>query len=213
MLEFLNEYGVSAGLAALIAAIFNLLLKAWIDSGIKKDMQVLRSEHEREIERIRMENSEALQSQKVLLERQSYKQTKAHDMRLDAIQTIMTCIADLELSLNPLVVLRRVTGDKEKDDAEWLGLLKEAAKAYNTFMESVLHRGWCLPEETSRRLELLRRTASGSLSDLEFAKGGAFGDQNLAMEQFKKAGEAVRREIPAVKSQLEADFRSILAAE
>jgi hypothetical protein len=213
MQNFLNEYGVSTGLAALIAALFNLLLKAWIDSETKKDIQGLRSAHEREIEQVRKENSEALQAQRVLLERLSYKQSKAHDMRLGAMQEIMTCIGNLELALNPLMAPRRVGSDEQKNEEAWRQLVKEAADTYNTFMETIMRKSWCLPSATAAKLEDLRQAAVSGLSSIEFAKGSSASDPKYGIQLFKKADEAVKKQVPAVKAQLEKDFRDILSAE
>lgn len=213
MQDFLNEYGVSTGLAALIAGLFNLLLKAWIDSETKKDLQSLRSAHEREIEQVRKENSEALQSQRVLLDRLSYKQSKAHDMRLEAMQEIMTCIANLELALNPLVAPRRVGSDEQKNEEAWRQLVKDAADTYNTFMETIMSKSWCLPSATAAMLEDLRQAAVSGLSSIEFAKDASAGDPKYGIELFRKADEAVRKQVPTVKAQLEKDFRGILSAE
>ena len=206
-------YGVSAAIATVIAALVNFIFKAWIDHQLRRDLQRIQAESDQVLERVRNENAKSLQAQRILMERLSYKQTKAHDMRLDAIQTLMSCMANLELSLNPLVGLRRGTGIKEKDDAEWMRLVGEAAKAYNAFMEAMMHSSWSLPKETTLRLDVLRRAAFESLHDVEFAQGGAMGDPKFGMELFKKARLAISKEMPAVREQLEADFRSILAAE
>jgi len=213
MLELMKFYGVSAAIAAAIAALVNFIFKAWLDHGLKRDLQRLQLNNDEALERVRSDNATALQEQRILMERLSYKQTKAHDLRLEAINAVTSRIVKLELSLNPMVGMRRISGDKAKDDAEWQRLVAEAADAYNAFMETVMYRGWCLPKETAERLERVRQAAIGGLMDIEFAKGSTSSDPKYGMDLFKKAEEAVRREIPALKKQLEEDFRQLLAAE
>lgn len=213
MSDLLKIYGVSAAIATVIAGLLNFIFKTWIENRSRRDLQRHEADNATALERIRLENARLLDAQRVLLERLSHKQAKAHEMRLGAMQEIMTCIANLELALNPLVAPRRVTQDEKKNDEDWRRLVKEAADTYNTFMETMMRKSWCLPANTASILEELRLAAVSGLGNIESAKSATASDAQFGMELFKKADEAIKKKLPEVKTQLESDFRSILSAE
>lgn len=213
VIQLLQYIGVSTLIAGVIATLVNFIFKTWIENRSQRDLRRLEADNAQELERIRTGNAQVLQAQRVLLERLTHKQAKAHEMRLGAMQEMMTCIANLELALNPLIAPRRIGNDEQKNEEAWRQLVKDAADTYNTFMETIMRKSWCLPSATATKLEDLRQAAVSGLSSIEFAKGASASDPKYGIELFKKADEAIKKQVPAVKAQLEKDFRDILSAE
>jgi hypothetical protein len=211
MSELLQFYGVSAIIAGLIATLVNFAFKAWIDHQSVRVVERLRSEYARDLEALRSENERALEAQRALLAKGAYKHTRLHDLRLSTIEEVMLCIGNLELALNPLVGIRRISGDDKKDKEDWQRMVNEAAQAYNKFLEISMKKTWYLPETAIARIFELRSAALDSLFDIEHAERSKGADPKFVWGLYKGSEEKVRKVIPAVRAQLEADFRALLA--
>ncbi len=209
MLELLKIYGVSAGIAALI----NFLFKAWIDHQASRSVENLRAENARHLAVLRAEQTTALERQRAELTRGSYRHSRLHDLRLKAIEELMTTITQLNLALGKLVGIRSLTGDEKRDQEIWSEDFQSAVDSYNKFIELSLEKGWLLKDEASAKLETLRLAAVEGLSGIEYNKRSISFDAKGAIDEFRKAAEKVRVVIPATRKELEAEFLRLLSDE
>lgn len=203
--------GFISAFTVVLTGLFLYIIKKIVKFLLDKDIEGYKNKLQLENLNQRHELDKNIEYHKNELEKDSYRNNRLHDTRLQVVEKLYESISILELNLKQLLKGIKVsTGNNETDTNNDLDEIKNASNSYNDFLKYYNIKKIYLTENICIKLDMLCDEAFNCL--WEYNTKYTFGkhDPEYVYQNYKTAAERVKSNIPKIKKDLEIYFRDIL---
>ncbi len=197
--SILKEIGVVGVLAGLLTWLIKQLGQNFIDKNLKA--------YEKKLDH----QSELFKQELSFL---SQKANRLHDKRIERIEEIYALLTDFHNDMQQLISWKIVTGmAKEEIEQQEIDNVNKANESGTKFLAYYTRNKLYFNDETCKLIEDIIKHLKGSHTDFTFKYIFQNIPAEMHYENVKNATEKIRETVPAIKVQLEANFRKIIGVD
>jgi hypothetical protein len=206
-----TEIFKEVGIVVVIAGLITWLIKKLGQSIIEKNLRAYELELSNKSELYKLELNQSFEEFKAELNLLSEKANKLHNKRIEHIQEIYSLLFDFHSDMQNLISWKVSTGmtPQEIRDNE-IKRVQDAGNSGNKFFIYYSKNKLYFAIETCNLIDEIISILRDSHSDFSFKYIFGSMSAELEFENVRKASQNIRDKVPALKTKLEDNFRSII---